>query len=130
VGVVRAEQWHARSGCNRRNVLLKAPLARLQHAQGGRVQDLQLLGQALGQSGHGGATEFDVVHRHAKRAQLVAKVAHGREEQRDACRVAPHLCGFAGRFEHQHRVLRGIEAAERRAVVAELVAEHQHEVPQ
>ena len=71
---------------------------------------------------------LNAVYDEAALAQRVTTVAHRRDEQRNARLVAPHPARLAGRFDHQHAVVRRVEPLEGGAVQAELVSEHQHEL--
>jgi hypothetical protein len=72
--------------------------------------------------------QAQVIHRPAPGFQLRREMAHGRQKERDARLVAPHVPGFGRRFHHQDAVAGRVEAGEGRIVVAQLVAQHEDEM--
>jgi len=93
-----------------------------------RPQPCQRCAQSAGEGRLGVVVERDVVDSDAGRPQLVAEVAHRREEDRDPRLVASQMRGLAGGLDHEDGVLRRVEAVEGRARRRELVAENEDEV--
>ena len=59
--------------------------------------------------------------------QVLAEVAHRREEQRDPCLVAPDVRRLFRRLDDQHPVARAVEPHEHGTAAVELVAEDEDE---
>jgi hypothetical protein len=71
-----------------------------------------------------------VVHWYTKRLKVLAKMAHGCEEQCDAGLVTPDVGGFLAHFCHEDHILPGIQRLQQRTVTIQLVAEHDNQSTQ
>jgi hypothetical protein len=56
-------------------------------------------------------------------------VAHGDQKERDALLAGPDMGGFFGHLGHSHRILCGVDDVDGRRVQVQLVARHEHQVP-
>ena len=108
----------------REQFLLHPPLARLDDDDPLGAEPVHGL-RELGPEGRLG--ELDVRDVAAVGAEIVAEVAHRREEERDARLVRPDLLALRGDLRHEDPVAFRVEAVERRRRGVELVPEDDDE---
>ena len=68
------------------------------------------------------------MHNATTLTQPIPEVAHGRKEQRDACRVRPDMGGFFRYFGHPDGIELGVKAVKRSGFRIQLVAEDEHQL--
>ena len=126
--VIAQVEHHPLTLAQRADGLFQPPFARLDQHQLARRVTAQPGGEDIDQILAVTVAQRAVIDRPATAAQHVGEMAHGRQEERRACLVAPDMGRFARRLDHQHPVAGRIETFESGRRVIELVAEHQHQV--
>jgi hypothetical protein len=71
--------------------------------------------------------EFEIVQSKTATPNVFGKVAHGAEEQHDACFMTPNLGGLMCHFGHPKRIVFWVSTFKEGAIPIQLIAEHDTE---
>ena len=77
--------------------------------------------------GIAGIVELGITHVPAGLAQTCRELAHGGEDQRDLLGVMLHVAGLVRDLRHHHDVLGLVGLLQRRQLLRQLVAQHEHQ---